>query len=185
MEAIKGLEIEKLPFTPQKRGDLLYHDGPLLSHFVDAERPDVHYFYRWVDNNNEVNRWLIVKATEQDILEFLEEKISLYDLMNYNSVVTILDLDKELNPQKIQITTTQHLPASYLPPTSSTFNASFFEEYAKVFKRQLLQKQQEQVTTQALYQKVTKMEQQQHSIVTMLNEFVANINAGVHLKPSK
>ena len=43
MEIIKGIKLEKLGFTPVKQGDILYHDGPLISHFIDSVNKNIHY----------------------------------------------------------------------------------------------------------------------------------------------
>ena len=39
MKKIKGTIIKHLGFEPIKQGDFIYHEGPLLSHFVDKNNP--------------------------------------------------------------------------------------------------------------------------------------------------
>jgi hypothetical protein len=70
MNNIKGLTISHLGFQPFKMGDFLYYQGPLLSHFIDKNNPTDHYFYRWVEADDNCNRWLVFNSTEKDITNF-------------------------------------------------------------------------------------------------------------------
>jgi hypothetical protein len=57
MEALNGTALDKLPYKGLfKVSDLLYYEGPLLSHFRDSN--DNHFFFYWVDVNEVYNRWL-------------------------------------------------------------------------------------------------------------------------------
>ena len=68
---IDGIEIPSLDFIPYKIGDLIYQESPVLSHFVDNENYNNHYFYKWTDCDDFVNRWLVFKVSSSNIYSFL------------------------------------------------------------------------------------------------------------------
>jgi len=72
MELIQSVEISKLGFIPQKLGDLLEHEGPLLSLYIDRDNPENYFLYKWVDNDKKCNRWAILPCTSKDLLAFFE-----------------------------------------------------------------------------------------------------------------
>ena len=71
MKKLKGVKIEKLDFVPVKQGDLLYHEGPLLSVFKD-ELTDAFYFYKWSDCDEIAHRWLVFKVSTPHLSAFLD-----------------------------------------------------------------------------------------------------------------
>jgi hypothetical protein len=46
--------------------DLIYFDGPLLSHFKHPKGDD--YLYYWCDCDEQANRWMVLRVTETSIL---------------------------------------------------------------------------------------------------------------------
>ena len=44
------IELKTLDFKPKKIGDLLYSEGPILSHFIGDDGKQ--YLFTWVDNND-------------------------------------------------------------------------------------------------------------------------------------
>ena len=69
MKTIKGLPTIFNPKRLNKVSDLIYFDGPFLSHFV-SERGD-NYLYYWVDTDDEYNRWLIIRTDIFTIQKYL------------------------------------------------------------------------------------------------------------------
>lgn len=185
MQKIDGLLIPNLTFSPQKLGDLIYYDGPLLSLFIDEERQNDYYLYRWVDNSESENRWLITKITINDLTDFFEEKLSLRDLVVNSQVVIVLDLDDELNKKQILLTTTSNLPSSYLPSLSSKFKAQFYHKYALKLRNKLIQKRQTNHITSELLSKVNRLEKQQGLILSTLSEFFEVEKSDRIRKPSR
>ena len=61
MKRLTGIKINKLDFVPKKQGDLLSHEGPLLSVFKD-HFSDNFYLYKWSDCDEKacqiLNRYL-------------------------------------------------------------------------------------------------------------------------------
>ena len=115
MKEVKGLNINHLGFNPMKLGDFIYYEGPLLSHFIDRNKPEDNYLYRWVDFDDDAHRWLIFKVSEKELFSFFNTEISLRQLIENNNFVTLLDLDDDLNKVQILIAPTQGLPDTYLP----------------------------------------------------------------------
>ena len=172
MEKIEGLIISKLTFSPKKLGDLLYYDGPLLSHFIDEERPNDNYLYRWVDNDDDANRWLISKISIEELTDFFEGKLSLKNLLESNQTIILLDLDDELNKKQIILTTLSNVPNSYLPSLSSQFEARFYHKYALHLKDKLIQNRLNDKITSELLDKVNSLEKQQRLLFSTLSEFL-------------
>lgn len=78
MRTLKGTQFGKLPVTGLKWvSDLQYFDGPLVSYFRH-ERTDDSYIKYWVDCDSDVNRWMWVRVTENDILR-LSNKVETLD----------------------------------------------------------------------------------------------------------
>ena len=140
MDNIKGLNISKLGFKPLKLGDFLYHEGPLVSHFVDSSNLYEHYIYKWCDNDSDCNRWLIAKCEEAVLGDFFDKKITLRDIIYQNAFVYILDLDNDINEHNVLVVNTQDLPEVYLPTKNSFFNEKQYEKYALELKEEILKR---------------------------------------------
>ncbi len=137
MKTLKCINISGLDFNPRKMGDLIYYEGPLLSHFQDSTKTNEHFFYRWVDNDDEANRWLIFKASNQDLIKFFNKQFSEFDLIAKNNSVTFLDLDDNLNKIGIYMSAFENIPNDYLPSQKAFFEISRYEPYALELKKKL------------------------------------------------
>jgi hypothetical protein len=71
MNKLSSIEIDKLDFIPIKQGDLLYHEGPLLSVFKDA-LSDNFYLYKWSDCDDKAHRWLVFKVSSKGLKSFFD-----------------------------------------------------------------------------------------------------------------
>ncbi len=136
MKKLTGVKIEKLDFLPIKQGDLLYHEGPLLSVFKDA-LSDNFYFYKWSDCDDKAHRWLVVKVSVQSLKTFFDKQVSIRQLILEQPFSYFLDLDNNLDPLSIVIVSTPNMPKSYLPEQDSYFDAAEFENYALVLQQKL------------------------------------------------
>lgn len=142
MKSVQSVEISKLGFVPQKLGDLLEHEGPLLSLYVDRDNPESYFMYKWVDRNEECNRWAILPCTGKNLLAFFEGKESLRELFLNNPFCLVIDLDEHLQVQSIQITATEALPEEFLPGEKSFFQEETFSVFAASFHHMLNSKRQ-------------------------------------------
>ncbi len=130
MEQLNGIQLSSLDFKPLKMGDLLYHEGPLLSHFVDEENPSNQYFYKWSDQDDTAHRWMIFKVTERDLSAFFQHKNTLLDIIRHNAFVYFIDLKQDMTPHQVVLLATNNIPSSYLPFEDSGFDETGFENYA-------------------------------------------------------
>ena len=137
MEKLEAFPISDLGIKLKLQGDLLYHEGPLLSHFVNEDSPNEHYFYKWTDCNNECNRWLIFSVSVEKLHLFFDEKISLLQLIKQNPFVYLIDLDNDLNQKNLFFCQKQNIPEDYLPSENSFFKQIQYEKYAMELKHKL------------------------------------------------
>jgi hypothetical protein len=167
MNSIKGLNIPKLGFKPLKLGDFLYHEGPLLSHFVDENNVHEHYFYKWSDSDTECNRWLVTKFSEETLSRFLNNDISLRQVISQSAFVYLLDLDNDLDEKSILVVNTQDLPKSYLPSDDSFYNEKHYEKYALSLKESLLNSKD--LVFNHVLDELTSIKKQQRETNQLLN----------------
>ena len=120
---------------PIKRGDLLYHDGPLLTHFSDAKVPDIHYLFKWADHKSDYNRWLVCTIDRLALIEFFEKKVSLRFLYETSLQSYIVDYDRSIEIKNIELVGT--LPVEYLPHEETFFEEKLYCSYAIALKEQL------------------------------------------------
>lgn len=168
MEEIKGLSIPKLSFNPQKLGDFLAHEGPLLSLFADTDNPELYYLYKWTDSDKQVNRWLVFQVNLPILKKFLFQEISLRNLLIQNPFVFLVDLDNELNAKQILIVATNDLPISYLPSEKSFFKEDAFTEFATDFKKNIAQNKMYDILNQ-IRQEISVVREQQNNTMAILN----------------
>ncbi len=170
MERLKCINANGLDFNPKKMGDFIYYEGPLLSHFQDVTRPYEHYFYRWVDDDREVNRWLIFKVNKENLIKFFNGIFTELDLIATNNVVTFLDLDDNLNKRGIYLSSFEDIPFDYLPSNKTFFDAGRYEPYALELKNKLAASHQEDNTMLQLLNRVQKLERAQKERKKFLSE---------------
>jgi hypothetical protein len=137
MENLEPYKIDKLNVNFQRKGDLLYHEGPLLSHFINSENPSEHYFYKWSDCNDQHNRWLIFRISIENLNIFFDGKLTLLELIQKNDSVFFWDLDTDLTTVNTFVCPTQKIPSDYLPSDRSFFKESQYEPYAFILKKEL------------------------------------------------
>ncbi len=157
MENLEPYKIDKLDISLEHKGDLLYHEGVILSHFV--ENYGEHYFYKWCDCDANYNRWKIFKISVKDLFLFFEKEITLLQLIQKNSFVYFMDLDNNLEQKSIFICPTQKIPKDYLPSENSFFDEIEYEMYASTLKDNL-QKQANNAINfiQSMMEKTRNME---------------------------
>jgi hypothetical protein len=151
MEKLNAFPIADLGIKLKLQGDLLYHEGPLLSHFVNEDNPNEHYFYKWVDSDAVCNRWLIFRISAEKLQLFFDEKINLLQLIKQNPFVYFLDLDNELITKNVLICQNSNILEDYLPSENSFFKEIQYEEYALLLKQQLENNAKKALNDSALF----------------------------------
>lgn len=134
MKEINGIKINKLGFHPQKLGDLIYHEGPLLSLFIDKDNPDLYYIFKWSDNDQDTNRWIVTQVNALSLRAFFYKQTSLRDIILNNPVCYCVDIDNDLNEKSVLVCSTTDLPKEYLPGEVSFFSEERYSEFAQTFK---------------------------------------------------
>ena len=172
MKKIKGTIIKHLGFEPIKQGDFIYHEGPLLSHFVDKNNLSDNYLYRWVDFNDDSHRWLIFRLSDGDLSAFFKRQSSLRQLISKNSFVYLLDLDAQLNKIQILLVSSNDLPDAYLPQINSFFDEEQYENHALTIKDNLLKKQYEAQTYEKILQEVAQLKAQPSKTYSLLETII-------------
>ena len=128
---IEGSFIKKLPFDLIKKGDLLFFNGPVLSHFISNTEED--YFMFWIDNDKKHTRWLLFRISSLELIVYFSKTKSLKEILldKKDEPVYIVDLDSSLNFNNNYITKADALIEDYLPGDKSCFNENYTTSYSK------------------------------------------------------
>ena len=115
MKDIIGLPIDFDFKSLSKLSDLIYFDGPLLSHFMNSNGDN--YLFYWVDADDDANRWLVVRVGLPAIQQYIKRKKTLFDLLHSSleATVVIADINTEIECVNAICTTMASLPEEYLP----------------------------------------------------------------------
>ncbi len=123
MEAIEGIRLENFWLTDLRRvADLIYYDGPILSHFKNNQGDD--YLYCWSDADEIYNRWLIFRVSRQSLNKYLTRQLSLRELMlnSADRFLHCIDIDDRFQYHHPCLVFPTNLPAIYLPEPDSYYN---------------------------------------------------------------
>lgn len=121
MKTVKGYEI-KFDFSNFKRiADLIYFEGPLLSHYVSSKGDD--YLFYWVDNDESDNRWLVLRVSLSSLQRYMAKDISLRELIENpnDGYLYLVDVDNDVNYHDVKLLQPIDLPEEYLPATDSYY----------------------------------------------------------------
>lgn len=146
MEKVNGISIQSDWLNDLvKVSDLIYYEGPLLSHYQSFSGED--YLFYWVDTNELYNRWLIFNISIAKLQDYLNRKISLYTLFTEidNDLVYKVDIDKEITYHNFELLYIHELPESYLPNKNSYYSFEPIKQqvdldsYSKKYSQGILQ----------------------------------------------
>lgn len=102
MEEVNGILLNSFPLKELiKVSDLIYFDGPLLSHFQTKNKDN--YLFYWVDVNETHNRWLILRTSLDKLQAFVGKKISLLELVQHpdDNFLYKVDISANLNYENV------------------------------------------------------------------------------------
>lgn len=131
MENIKSVNIQNIGVNLEKIGDLLYHEGPLLSLFQDRNKPKNYYIYKWSDSDEQCNRWLVFPVSTENLRGFLYQELSLKNLIFKNSYVFLIDINNEIEQVQCLVVAKEDIPTSYLPRENSFYKQGKYTELAE------------------------------------------------------
>lgn len=122
MITIRGKEILKDFSCFIKVSDLIYFDGPLLSHFISPNGEN--YLFYWCDVDDSYNRWIIFRTDIFTIQKYIGKEISLKEIIAnpIDGFVYIADIDKDINYNRIQLLLANEIPEEYIPNDNSYFD---------------------------------------------------------------
>lgn len=121
MRAIDGLNFSFDFSKFIKVADLIYFDGPLLSHYI-SEKGENYLFY-WVDADDYANRWIIIRTDIFSIQKYLDKKIPLSSIITSpnDGFVYVVDIDEDVQYNNCKIVPIAQLPEDYTPTDDSYY----------------------------------------------------------------
>lgn len=121
MKQLKGFDIQ-FDFSKFKKiADLVYFEGPFLSHYV-SEKGDDYLFY-WVDKDDNDNRWLVLRVSLPNLQKYIAKEKCLRELIEHpnDGFLYSVDIDDNLNYHNIKLIQPSDLPEEYLPNADSYY----------------------------------------------------------------
>ena len=105
----------------KKIEDLIFFEGPLLSHFV-SEKGDDYLFY-WVDRDEKDNRWLVLRVSMANLQKYIGKELSLRELIENpnDGFLYSVDIDNDLQYHSVKLVQPSTLPEEYLPEEDSYY----------------------------------------------------------------
>ena len=122
MKKIKGICIKNRNFDKFKKvADLIYFDGPLLSHYV-TNKGDNYLFY-WIDQDDAAKRWMFIRTDYDNIQKYTNKKQTLRNILSspLDDIVYTVDIDADGNHHNFQVHSIEDLPEDYLPTEDSYY----------------------------------------------------------------
>lgn len=128
MIALYGIE-GKLPTDSFKKvSDLIYFDGPFLTHYVSNSGEN--YLSYWVDSDENSQRWMVFKVGIKNLQNYLNKKKSLYELIKGvdEGFVYFIDINGDGSQSIPLMIFLKGVPEEYLPAIDSYFDFSCEKE---------------------------------------------------------
>lgn len=128
MKKIHGFEGKLSLAELSKVSDLIYFDGPFLSHYVHSSGDN--YLSYWVDCDESTQRWLVFRVGLIVLQNYLNQKISLYELMKQidEGFVYLIDVFQDGTKSVPTIVFLKDIPDDYFPEVDSYFDFSLEKE---------------------------------------------------------
>jgi len=128
MEPIQSIKVPNFD-SFIKVCDLIFYDGPLLSHFKSPAKKD--YLFYWVDVNDGINKWIVVPVTEYSIKQYLLKTISLKQLIlsSEDGIAYSVDTNHMINYKNAFTFSLDDIDPEYLPEEDSFFDYEINEYY--------------------------------------------------------
>lgn len=121
MTTIKGYDIEFEFSGFKKIADLIFFEGPLLSHYVSDKGDD--YLFYWADKDDSDNRWLVLRVSLPSLQKYMAKELSLRELIDNpnDGYLYCVDVDDNLNYHDVKLVQPANLPEAYLPAPDSYY----------------------------------------------------------------
>lgn len=121
MRQIEGFDIQFDFGDFKKMADLVYFDGPFLSHYVSDKGDD--YLFYWVDRDETDNRWLVLRVSLANLQKYIGKELTLRELIENpnDGFLYSVDVDNNLHYHNVKLVQPSALPESYLPDEDSYY----------------------------------------------------------------
>ena len=121
MKAIEGSNIDYDFSGFRKIADLIYFEGPLLSHYVSSKGDD--YLFYWVDRDGSDNRWLVLRVSLANLQKYIGGEIALRELIESpnDGYLYSVDVNNDICYHDVKLVQPSALPEEYLPEIDSYY----------------------------------------------------------------
>lgn len=121
MRQIEGYTIDYDFSGFRKIADLIYFEGPLLSHFASSKGDD--YLFYWVDRDDSDNRWLVLRVSLAALQKYIGKEITLRELIENpnDGYLYSVDVSNDIRYHDVKLVQPSSLPEAYLPETESYY----------------------------------------------------------------
>ena len=121
MKKTKGFDIQFDFSNFKKIADLIYFEGPLLSHYVSSKGDD--YLFYWVDRDESDNRWLVLRVSLASLQKYMAGEVSLLQLISSpnDGYLYQVDVDDAVCYHNVKLVQPADLPEDYLPAADSYY----------------------------------------------------------------
>lgn len=121
MRRIEGYNIDYDFSCFRKIADLIYFEGPFLSHYVSQNGDD--YLFYWVDRDNNDNRWVVLRVSLANLQKYIGKEITLRELIEHpnDGYLYVVDVDDDIHYHNVMLVQPSALPDEYLPETDSFY----------------------------------------------------------------
>lgn len=137
METQPGWQLRPEDFRGgfEKFDDLVYYDGPILSHYTSLGGVPPHYLFSCVAQDDTHDRWLVLEITIQHLYDYLTNSRTLLDILEqgYNSKVYVADANAEGDFEQVLLVSRLELLPTYFPAKSSYYGLTMADDYATYF----------------------------------------------------
>ena len=137
METQPGWQLRHEDFRKgfEKFDDLVYYDGPILSHYTAPGGGPPHYLFSCVVQDESYDRWLVLETTIPHLYDYLTNARTLRDIVDqgYNSKLYVADANAEGNFEQVLLVPRTELLSAYLPAEDSYYGLTMADDYATYF----------------------------------------------------
>jgi len=155
MENIKAFYIDKFPLEGAvKMEDLIFYDFPLLSRYTFQDK---NYLYYHVDDENNLDTYLIFEISEYNLFKLVSGLISLREaIFDVDDFVFIIDKNQKGDIIKIAYLHSTRIIDDYLPEEDSIIEISYAKNsfFDKLIKKYEIDYYTERLREKAFYLKI-------------------------------
>ena len=121
LKTIEGYNIDYDFSSFRKIADLIYFEGPLLSHYVSSKGDD--YLFYWVDRDDSNNRWLVLRVNLANLQKYIAKETTLRELIENpnDGYLYSVDVSNDITYHNVKLVQPSALPDEYLPEVDSYY----------------------------------------------------------------